>query len=107
MPLYEYRCESCGHEFEELQKFSDKPIKKCPECRALKVKRLVSKTSFQLKGEGWYVTDYARKGKEGDSGSNGKSKKTEGSKSSEKSEAKPKGGKGKSSDKASARTASE
>lgn len=58
MPIYEYRCGGCGHEFEEWQKMSDKPIRKCPSCEARKVERLVSVTSFQLKGGGWYADGY-------------------------------------------------
>lgn len=60
MPLYEYICAKCGFEFEEIQKFSDKPIKKCPKCSALKVEKKVSQTAFQLKGEGWYKDGYSR-----------------------------------------------
>lgn len=66
MPIYEYRCESCGT-FEEMQRISDPPLSKCPKCKR-KVRRLISNTSFQLKGTGWYVTDYARSG----SGNGGK-----------------------------------
>jgi len=62
MPVYEYRCEKCRKEFEIEQKISEEPIKKCPKCGG-KVTRLISNTSFVLKGSGWYVTDYARKGK--------------------------------------------
>ena len=58
MPLYEYRCGACGHEFEVLQKVSDRPIRKCESCGRLKAKRAISQTSFVLKGSGWYVTDY-------------------------------------------------
>jgi putative FmdB family regulatory protein len=61
MPIYEYRCSACGHEFEVMQKMSDGPIRKCEACGRLKVKRLVSQSSFVLKGSGWYVTDYAGK----------------------------------------------
>lgn len=60
MPLYEYACSACGHEFEMLQKFSDKPIKKCPECGKAKVEKMISQTAFQLKGEGWYKDGYSR-----------------------------------------------
>src|SRR5438552_2466175 len=60
MPIYEYRCGKCG-DFEVMQKISDKPLNACPTCRR-KVTKLISSTSFQLKGTGWYVTDYARKG---------------------------------------------
>lgn len=74
MPLYEYECQKCGHRFEKIQKFSDKPITKCPQCGG-KVEQLISPPAVQFKGSGWYVTDYARKGSapgssaEGDSGS--------------------------------------
>ncbi len=60
MPLYEYQCEKCGHRFEKIQKFSDKLIKKCPECGG-PVKQLLSPPAVQFKGSGWYVTDYAKK----------------------------------------------
>lgn len=68
MPIYEYRCEHCG-DFEEMQRITDPPLAKCPRCKR-KVRRLISSTSFQLKGSGWYVTDYARSG----SGNGGKKK---------------------------------
>jgi putative FmdB family regulatory protein len=58
MPIYEYYCESCGHEFEVMQKINDKPIKKCEACGETRAKRSISRTSFVLKGSGWYVTDY-------------------------------------------------
>ncbi|MBN1635012.1 MAG: zinc ribbon domain-containing protein [Deltaproteobacteria bacterium] len=60
MPIYEYKCLQCDHQFEKLQKFSDSLITNCPKCSG-PVKKLVSHTSFQLKGSGWYLTDYARK----------------------------------------------
>ena len=60
MPLYEYQCTKCGHRFEKIQKFSDKPIKKCPECGG-RVEQTISAPAVQFKGSGWYVTDYARK----------------------------------------------
>src|SRR4030095_10236633 len=63
MPIYEYHCSKCG-DFETMQKMSDKPLTQCPTCRR-KVTKLISNTSFQLKGSGWYVTDYARKGESG------------------------------------------
>ena len=62
MPVYEYECTACGHQFEEFQKISDKPIRTCPVCKKRKVRKLISQTTFVLKGSGWYVTDYARKG---------------------------------------------
>ena len=61
MPIYEYRCEDCG-DFEVTQKIKDKSLTRCPTCKG-KVKKLISNTSFQLKGTGWYVTDYPRKEK--------------------------------------------
>lgn len=60
MPIYEYECGKCGV-FEHSQRMSDPTLTKCPTCRR-KVRRLISNTSFQLKGTGWYVTDYARNG---------------------------------------------
>ena len=59
MPIYEYRCEKCGKVFETLQKFSDPPIRVHEECGGA-VEKLISHSAFQLKGSGWYVTDYAK-----------------------------------------------
>ena len=61
MPLYEYRCEACGHQFEVIQKFSDAPVSVCPNCGAGPVAKLLSSPAIQFKGSGWYITDYARK----------------------------------------------
>jgi putative FmdB family regulatory protein len=61
VPLYEYQCDKCRHRFERIRKFSDPPLKKCPQCGG-KVEQLLSRSSVQFKGTGWYVTDYARKG---------------------------------------------
>ncbi len=61
MPLYEFQCPKCGHRFERIQKFSDPDPKKCPECGASKIERLLHAPAVQFKGSGWYVTDYARK----------------------------------------------
>jgi putative FmdB family regulatory protein len=58
MPIYEYKCTGCGSEHEFIQRFSDKPKSKCPDCGG-KLRKLISNTSFVLKGTGWYVTDYA------------------------------------------------
>ena len=60
MPLYEYLCKKCGHRFEKIQKFSDKLVKKCPECGGT-VEQVISAPAVQFKGSGWYVTDYAKK----------------------------------------------
>jgi len=70
MPLYEYECEACGTRFEQIQKFSDPPVEKCPACGGT-VQKLMSLPAFQFKGTGWYVTDYARKGQNAEN--NGKS----------------------------------
>ncbi len=59
MPTYEYLCNGCGHEFEREQRITDDPVKTCPECRKRKVKRLISRTSFVLKGSGWYSDLYS------------------------------------------------
>ena len=61
VPLYEYQCKKCKHRFEKIQKFSDKPLKKCPECGG-PVEQLLSAPAAHFKGSGFYVTDYARKG---------------------------------------------
>ena len=58
MPIYEYRCESCGHELETLQKISDVPLIDCPSCLAPALKKLISATAFRLSGGGWYETDF-------------------------------------------------
>ena len=63
MPIYEYRCQDCNHEFERMQKFSDPPIGACPTCSG-SVQKLISRSAFHLKGSGWYVTDYGRNGGE-------------------------------------------
>lgn len=64
MPTYEYECLKCGSRFEEIRKFSDAPLTKHDGCGG-KVKKLLSAPAFQFKGTGWYITDYARKGKDG------------------------------------------
>ena len=58
MPIYEYRCGSCSHELDALQKLSDSPLRKCPECGKLTLRRLISAPVFRLKGGGWYETDF-------------------------------------------------
>ena len=58
MPIYEYRCSACGHELEALQKITDAPLTTCPACRADRLTKLVSAAGFQLKGSGWYATDF-------------------------------------------------
>jgi putative FmdB family regulatory protein len=79
MPIYEYDCQKCGT-FETTQRITDEPLSKCPTCKG-KVKKLISNTSFQLKGTGWYITDYARKGKDAPKTENGASSSSSESKS--------------------------
>ncbi len=95
MPIYEYRCQACGHELEKLQKLSDAPLVDCPACGQPALSKLVSAAGFRLKGGGWYETDFKKDGKrnlaqEADAGkkdSSGEAAKTE-AKSESKSEAK-------------------
>ena len=63
MPIYEYECQACGHRFEEWQKMSDAPVRVCPQCQAEKVEKLISQSSFHLKGGGWYSDLYSSSGK--------------------------------------------
>jgi putative FmdB family regulatory protein len=73
MPLYEYECAACGHQFEVIRKFSDPPEEKCPKCGG-PVHKLQSAPAFQFKGSGWYVTDYGKSGQsDNKAGSNSKS----------------------------------
>lgn len=58
MPIYEYECQACGHEFEVMQKITSGPVRKCESCGQRKVRRLISHTSFKLKGGGWYADLY-------------------------------------------------
>jgi putative FmdB family regulatory protein len=58
MPFYEYQCKSCGHDLEAMQKISDPPLKKCPQCGKSQLQRLMSAPVFRLKGGGWYETDF-------------------------------------------------
>ena len=79
MPIYEYRCEACGHNDEHLQKVSEKPLTVCPACGKPKYRKQLSAAGFQLKGTGWYATDYAKSGSTPESKGGGKDgKKTEG-----------------------------
>ena len=63
MPIYEYRCESCGHELEALQKMSDPLLTDCPECKSASLKKALTAAGFRLKGSGWYETDFKGKKK--------------------------------------------
>jgi putative FmdB family regulatory protein len=83
MPLYEYRCDSCGATFEVIQKFSDPTVDTCRKCGGT-VQRMASAPAIQFKGTGWYVTDYARKGSGGSDSERKSSSSTNGSSSSDK-----------------------
>ena len=61
MPIYEYKCNTCDHQFEILQKINDVPAKTCPECNSHNLRKLVSAAAFKLKGTGWYETDFKTK----------------------------------------------
>ena len=58
MPIYDYKCSNCEHQFELIQKFSDQPAEICPQCSQKSIQKLVSAPSFRLKGGGWYETDF-------------------------------------------------
>jgi len=117
MPIYEYRCERCGHELEKLQRLSDAPLVDCPACGQAGLKRLISAAGFRLKGGGWYETDFkqgqkrnladggAKAGESGASGSSGETKSTE-SKTTETKSTDSKSTESKSSQGASAKPAS-
>jgi len=62
MPIYEYKCTQCGRRFEALQRINEEPLQRCIHCGG-PVEKLISQSSFQLKGAGWYVTDYTKSGK--------------------------------------------
>jgi putative FmdB family regulatory protein len=85
MPIYEYQCTGCGHEFTAIRRITDETLPECPECHKGPVQKKISLSAFHLKGSGWYKTDYAKSGSSG----NGKPHKkatessTEGSSSSE------------------------
>jgi putative FmdB family regulatory protein len=101
MPTYEYRCDKCGFEFEREQRITEKPIRTCPKCKAQKARRLISATSFVLKGGGWYKDLYSsaggsKKSEGGETGGSAPEAKAESrseAKSDAKSEPKAKSGK--------------
>ena len=85
MPIYEYECDKCGHAFEREQRMSDAPVKTCPKCKGRKVSKLISQTSFVLKGSGWYADGYSdpkKKTTGSDSDSSSDSSKSESSSTS-------------------------
>jgi putative FmdB family regulatory protein len=81
MPIYEYRCAACGHKLEALQKFTEAPLSDCPVCGKSSLSKLVSVAGFQLKGSGWYATDFKNSGAKpaakADAGKDGESKPAE------------------------------
>ena len=90
MPIYEYHCASCGANMEKIRKFSDPPLTDCPSCGKASLKKLVSASSFRLKGSGWYETDFKTKKKsvagEGNPAESKTAKTLEGTGKSDKSE---------------------
>ncbi|MGE5639885.1 MAG: FmdB family zinc ribbon protein [Clostridia bacterium] len=93
MPIYEYRCEACGHQDEHLQKVSEAPLKVCPACGKASYKKQLSAAGFQLKGSGWYATDFKTTGKKTDKAAKKDEAKTEtksDAKGDAKTESKPK-----------------
>lgn len=75
MPIYEYECAECGHRLEAIQKVTEAPLTDCPSCGKVGLKRLISAAGFQLKGGGWYATDFKNSGKKKDSTGDAASKK--------------------------------
>mgnify|MGYP003341627951 CR=1 FL=1 len=102
MPIYEYQCEQCGHKLEVMQRMTDERLKTCPACNTDNLRKLISAVGFQLKGTGWYETDFKNSGKptaasSEKKGSDGKAE----SGDSKKSEAKSDNGDSKESTKSS------
>ena len=77
MPLYEYECDACGRRFEVIQKFSDPPVEVCQHCGKGPVQKLMSSPAIQFKGSGFYITDYAQKGKSDSSSTSSPNKNAE------------------------------
>lgn len=96
MPIYPYVCTACGHEFDALQKLSDDPLTECPECGESTLRKRLAAPAFQLKGTGWYETDFKHGGKGKQSGDkqSGGDKSSGSSEGKEKSSAKKDGGQG-------------
>lgn len=94
MPIYEYRCSACGHELEALQKITELPLVTCPSCRADALIKLVSAAGFQLKGSGWYATDFhnGNKPAKSDTKSDKSEAKSDGAKDGAKTEPKSEAG---------------
>jgi len=89
MPIYEYRCATCGHQEEHLQKVSERPLTKCPACGKKTYKKQLTAAGFQLKGSGWYATDFKTTGKKSEKKTEAKTETKSESKSESKTESKP------------------
>ena len=83
MPIYAYKCQGCGHQFDKIQRLSDAPLTDCPQCNQSQLKKQITAAAFKLTGTGWYETDFKNNKKD-----TGKSNSTDGTSSSEKSTAK-------------------
>jgi putative FmdB family regulatory protein len=111
LPLYEYKCEKCGHQFEKIEGHNASTTKKCPKCGA-KAQRMLSAAAIQFKGSGWYVTDYAKSGspasgeKSGDGNASSSGEKSGENKSSDSKSGDSKGGESKSSESSSSESKS-
>jgi len=101
MPLYEYQCNACGHRVEVIQKFSDAPLEQCPKCGGA-VRKLQAAPAFQLKGTGWYASDYPKKDQPTEKESGGSSEGAAGDKDAAPSDKSEKTGKAGTTDKADA-----
>ena len=99
MPIYEYKCQSCGHYFEVLQRISEAPLTACPECKKNTLKKLVSAPNFRLKGQGWYETDFKKDNQKNLAGNKEEKKSSKDKKSDEKDPKKNADKKKKSEDK--------
>jgi putative FmdB family regulatory protein len=89
MPVYTYRCDSCGVQFERHQSFQDAPLKTCPECRKKSLKKVITPTRVIFKGSGFYATDHKSPSGSGDKAPSGSGNKSQESKSEKKEESKP------------------
>lgn len=107
MPIYEYRCNSCGHEMEVMQKLADDPLKDCPNCAQPELKKLISAVGFRLKGEGWYETDFKTGDKKKNLADGGKADKSSAEGKTEKSDSASKSDSGKSESKTSSSSGSD
>lgn len=99
MPLYEYECSACHHRFEQIQRFSDPLVRKCPSCGKSRVKKLLSSPAIQFKGAGFYINDYQRKGSSTSLPDHGESEKKKDEKTKDEKDSGKAAGKSEKSDK--------